>query len=76
MISKSQTHLLAKVGYIVRLMVYVKNTSIQQHLSNYKNLQTLKVPMTYIFKTLSYASIASTTTMMDVLLGKIEKLPL
>ncbi|KAL6934619.1 hypothetical protein ACO0OL_003162 [Hanseniaspora opuntiae] len=59
-------------------LVFNKKTRncCQQHLSSYKNLQTLKVPMTYIFKTLSYASIASTTTMMDVLLGKIEKLPL
>lgn len=59
-------------------LVFNKKTRscCQQHLSSYKNLQTLKVPMAYIFKTLSYASIASTTTMMDILMGKIEKLPL
>lgn len=59
-------------------LVFNKKTRscCQQHLLSYKNLQTLGVPMNYIFKTLSYASIASTTTMMDILLGKIEKLPL
>ncbi|SGZ38730.1 uncharacterized protein HGUI_00930 [Hanseniaspora guilliermondii] len=59
-------------------LVFNKKTRscCQRHLSSYKNLQTIKVPMTYIFKTLSYASIASTTTMMDILVGKIERLPL
>ena len=47
-----------------------------KHLSCYKNLQTIKVPMTYIFKTLSYASISNTTTMIDLLTGKIPSLPL
>lgn len=50
--------------------------SCQKHLSCYKNLQTVKVPMTYIFQTLSYATIPNTTTFMAAISGKIKKLPL